>query len=249
MIVSKTIDAVDELMVMWHEIETFFNQKNVSSAQKKACVDCLKEMIYQIHQKLIEHTCFFEETGHVTTIPLEPHDAAHSDWYTTICMASCLPRNRKNQSPKTNHFSARQCELSYLGPNNCNLPPKLRFDDSSAVNAWLGPEWLLFIPVLRINRFSTPEEVVAAFRRHVLEIPQPECQKYSDNWLKGKQICVDLSCRVIMAVSHVNVEISSRCFIKPSPVIFWVQFVAKLGLYGFVHNSISISLITCQDLK
>ena len=42
---------------------------------------------------------------------------------------------------------------------------------------------------MRGQRFSTPEEAVVAFRMHVLEIPQTECQK----WFKRMQKCIDLN--------------------------------------------------------
>ena len=48
--------------------------------------------------------------------------------------ASCLPRNQKNQPPKMNHSSSRQCERSHIDSNNCIFEhSKHRFDESSAV--------------------------------------------------------------------------------------------------------------------
>ena len=46
---------------------------------------------------------------------------------------------------------------------------------------------------MRDQRYSTPEEVVDAFRRHVSEIPQSEWQKSFDNWFKRMQECIDLN--------------------------------------------------------
>ena len=46
---------------------------------------------------------------------------------------------------------------------------------------------------MRGQRFSTPEEVVDAFRMHVLEIPQSEWKKCFDNWFKRMQKCTDLN--------------------------------------------------------
>ena len=49
-------------------------------------------------------------------------------------------------------------------------------------------DFYLFLYVknkMRGQRFSTPEEAVAAFRMYVLEIPQSECQKCFDNWFKN----------------------------------------------------------------
>ena len=46
---------------------------------------------------------------------------------------------------------------------------------------------------MRVQRFSTPEEAVNAFRKHVFEIPQSEWQKCFDNWFKPMQKCIDLN--------------------------------------------------------
>ena len=46
---------------------------------------------------------------------------------------------------------------------------------------------------MRDQRFSTPEEVVDAFRMHVFEIIQSEWQKCFDNWFKRMQKCIDLN--------------------------------------------------------
>ena len=40
---------------------------------------------------------------------------------------------------------------------------------------------------------SIREEVVDAFRMHVLEIPQLEWQKCFDNWFKRMQKCIDFN--------------------------------------------------------
>ena len=40
---------------------------------------------------------------------------------------------------------------------------------------------------MRVQRFSTPEGAVDAFRMHVLEIPQSEWQKCFENWFKRMQ--------------------------------------------------------------
>ena len=46
---------------------------------------------------------------------------------------------------------------------------------------------------MRGQRFSTAEEVVDAFRMHVLDIPQPEWQKCFDNWFKRMQKYINLN--------------------------------------------------------
>ena len=46
---------------------------------------------------------------------------------------------------------------------------------------------------MRGQRFSTPDEAVYAFRKHVLEIPQSEWQKCLDSCFKHMQKCIQLN--------------------------------------------------------
>ena len=46
---------------------------------------------------------------------------------------------------------------------------------------------------MRGQRFSTAEEVVDAFRMHVLDIPQPDWQKCFENWFSRMRKCIDLN--------------------------------------------------------
>ena len=46
---------------------------------------------------------------------------------------------------------------------------------------------------MRGQRVSTPEKAVEAFRTHVEEIPQTECQKCFDNCFKRMQKSTDLN--------------------------------------------------------
>ena len=46
---------------------------------------------------------------------------------------------------------------------------------------------------MRGQHFSTPEEAVDPFRKHVLEIPQSKWQMCFDNWFKCMQKCMDLN--------------------------------------------------------
>ena len=61
----------------------------------------------------------------------------------------------------------------------------------------LAPNGFFLLPYvkykMRGQRFSTPEEAIDAFRMHVLEIPQSECQKCFGNWFKCMQKCIDLN--------------------------------------------------------
>ena len=78
--------------------------------------------------------CFFGKSGHVAIVPLEHCRTVNSEWYTIICLPVVCPRNQENQPPKTDHSSPRQCELSYIGSNNCIFEySKHRFDESSFV--------------------------------------------------------------------------------------------------------------------
>ena len=112
--------------------------------------------------------------------------------------ASCVPRNRENQPPKTDHYSQRQFELSqsaqttaFLSTQNIDLmsyPP---------YSLELAPNDLFLFPYvknkMRGQRFSTSEKPVDAFRMHILEIPQSESEKCCDNWFKRLQKCRDLN--------------------------------------------------------
>ena len=78
--------------------------------------------------------CFFAKTEHVAIVSLEQRRTVNSEWYTTIFVASCFPRNKENQPPKKDHSSPRQCEFSHIGSNNCIFEHlKHRFVESSAV--------------------------------------------------------------------------------------------------------------------
>ena len=56
----------------------------------------------------------------------------------------------------------------------------------------LAPNDFFLKKKLRGHRISTPEEAIAAFRMHVLEIPQSEWQKCFDNSFKRMQKCINL---------------------------------------------------------
>ena len=103
--------------------------------------------------------------------------------------ASYLPRNQENQP---DHSSPQQCELSHIGSNNCIFEhSKHQFEYSSDL---VSNDFFLFPYVknkVTGQRFSTPEEMVDAFRMHVLEIPQSEWQ--NNNWFKRMQKYIGLN--------------------------------------------------------
>ena len=58
-----------------------------------------------------------------------------------------LRRNSKNEQEQTNHCSLWQCELSYIDSNQRLFDRQKReIEGSSAVQSWLGNQWLRFIP-------------------------------------------------------------------------------------------------------
>ena len=72
---------------------------------------------------------FFGKTGHVGIVPPKQRRTVNSEWYTTICLPIVF-----QEIGKTDHSPPRQCELSHIGSNNCNLEhSKYRFDESSAL--------------------------------------------------------------------------------------------------------------------
>ena len=89
----------------------------------------------------------------------------------------------------SSHTSAQT--TAFLKTQNIDLLSHPRYSPDLAPN-----DFFLFPYVenkMRRQRFSTPEEAVDAFSRHVLQIPQSEWQKRFDNWFKRMQNCVDLN--------------------------------------------------------
>ena len=87
------------------------------------------------------------------------------------------------------HDTAAQTR-DFLSTQNVDLMSHPRYSLDLAPN-----NYFLFPNIknkLRGQRFSTPEEVVAAFKMHVLEIPQSEWLKCCDNWFKRMQKCINL---------------------------------------------------------
>ena len=135
----------------------WLSKTNLSIAQKKARVDWLKEMLKKYDRGALKHVYdivagdeswiyayepeskqqltvwVFQDEPNLTKVARvfsEKLDMSQSFHYNN----SCLRRNQENQSPKTDHFSPRQCDLSHIGSNNCIFEhSKHRFDESSAV--------------------------------------------------------------------------------------------------------------------
>ena len=141
--------------------------------------------------------CFFGKTGHVATVPLEQRRTVNSEWYTTICLPEVFGEIRKTNKRRriivhhdnaSSHTSAQT--TAFLSNQNVDLMSHPPYSPDLAPN-----DFFLFPYVknkLRGQRFSIPEEAVAVFRMHVLEIPQSEWQKCYDNWFKRMQKCIDL---------------------------------------------------------
>lgn len=141
--------------------------------------------------------CFFGKTGHVATVPLEQRRTVNSEWYTTICLPVVFQEIRKTNRRRritlhhdnaSSHTSAQT--TAFLSTQNIDLMSHPPYSPDLSPN-----DFFLFPYVknkLRGQRFSTPEEAVAAFRMHVLEIPQSEWKKCFDNWFKRMQKCIDL---------------------------------------------------------
>lgn len=116
--------------------------------------------------------CFFQKTEHVLTIPLQQRKMANSEWYTAICLPDIFKKISKTS--RRNWITYHHENASSHTSTKTNFIfeySKHRFDETSTVLAWLGTEWLLFPYVknkLRVERFSTPEEVVDTFRTKVL---------------------------------------------------------------------------------
>ncbi|XP_078034039.1 histone-lysine N-methyltransferase SETMAR-like [Augochlora pura] len=141
--------------------------------------------------------CFFGKTGHVATVPLEQRRTVNSEWCTTICLPVVFQEIRKTNRRRritlhhgnaSSHTSAQT--TAFLSTQNIDLMSHPPYSPDLPPN-----DFFLFPYVknkLRGQRFSAPEEAVAAFRMHVLEIPQSEWQKCFDNWFKRMQKCIDL---------------------------------------------------------
>ena len=85
---------------------------------------------------------FFGKTGHVTTLPLEHRRTINSEWYTTIWLPKVFGEIRKTN--KRRRIIMRSYKLTHGLWFFDRL--KRRIDGSSAVQPWLGTQWLLFIP-------------------------------------------------------------------------------------------------------
>lgn len=56
-------------------------------------------------------------------------------------------------------------------------------------------DFFLFLQIknkLRGQRFPVSEEVVDAFKLHVLEVPQSQWKKCFENWFRPTQKCIDI---------------------------------------------------------
>ena len=102
-------------------------------------------------------------------------NSVNSEWYTTICLSVVFQRNQENPTPKTDHSSPRQCELSHIFSKNCIFEHSKNIDLRShpPYRPDLEPNDFFLFPYvkneMRGQRFSTPKEEVNAFRMHVLE--------------------------------------------------------------------------------
>ena len=141
--------------------------------------------------------CFFGKIGHFATIALEQCRTVNSEWYTTHCLPVVFQEIRKTNLRRriilhhdnaSSHTSAQT--TAFLSTQSIVLMKHPPYSPDLAPN-----DFFLFPYVknkLRGHRFSTPEEAVDAFRKHVLEIPHSEWQKCFDNWFKRMQKCIEL---------------------------------------------------------
>ena len=105
---------------------------------------CLRTKHFQVNNRLFFRKNWKCRNRTTRTTQNSQFWVAHNHLF-----ASCLPRNQENHSPKTDHSSPRQCELSHIGWNNCIFEhSKYRFDKSSDITS------------------GVVEEAVDAFRRH-----------------------------------------------------------------------------------
>ncbi|CAK9815952.1 Histone-lysine N-methyltransferase SETMAR [Anthophora plagiata] len=140
--------------------------------------------------------CFFGKSGHVATVPLENRRTVNSEWYTTICLPEVFREIRKENQRRriilhhdnaSSHTSAQTSQ--YLTSQNVELMNHPPYSPDLAPS-----DFFLFPYVknkLRGQRFSTPEEVVDAFKMHVFEISQSEWKKCYETWFKRMQKCID----------------------------------------------------------
>ena len=135
---------------------------------------------------------FFGKSGHIA---IEQRRLVNFEWYTTICLAVVFQEIRKTKRRRritlhhdnaSSHTSAQT--TAFLSTQNIDL---MSYPPYSPV---LAPNDFFLFPYvknkMRGQRFSTPEEVVDAFRMHVLETLQSEWQKCFDNWFKRMQECI-----------------------------------------------------------
>ena len=139
--------------------------------------------------------CFFGKTGHVVNVPLEQRRTVNSEWYTTICLTVVFQVNRKinrrrritlHHDNSSSHTLAQT--TAFLSTENFDFMSHPLYSHDLATNDFFSFPYVK--NKMRGQRFSTPEEVVDAFRMHVLETLQSEWQKCFDNWFKRMQECI-----------------------------------------------------------
>jgi histone-lysine N-methyltransferase SETMAR len=129
-------------------------------------------------------------------VPLENRRTVNFEWYRTICLPEVFGEIRKSnrrrqiilhQDNTNSHTSAQTS--AYLSTQNIKLIGHPPYSSDLAPN-----DFFLFPTVkdkLRGQRFSTPEEVVDAFKNHVLELPFAKWQKCFSDWFKRMEKCIN----------------------------------------------------------
>lgn len=139
---------------------------------------------------------FFNKTGHVATVALENRRTVNSDWYTTICLPEVIDELRKNNRKRriilhhdnASSHTARQTN-DFLKAKNVELMSHPAYSpDLAPCDFYLFPK---IKNQLRGKRFSSPDEAVEEYEKHVSEVTTEEWHKSFQNWFDRMKKCID----------------------------------------------------------
>lgn len=143
--------------------------------------------------------CFFGQTGHIATIPLEDQKTVNAKWYTGICLPKVIQEMRKNNKKRRiilHHDNASSHTAhetnDYLKHQKVELMSHCPYSPDLSPNDFFLFPYVKKKKKMRGQRFSSPQEAVDAFENHVSEIPTSEWKKCFKNWFQRMEKCINL---------------------------------------------------------
>ena len=142
---------------------------------------------------------FFPASGHVATIPLEHQRTVIAQWYTTVALPQ-VPQKLQEKRPRSglrgiplHHDNASahatHLTLDFLRGLLCSCCPILL-----TVQTWHPGDFFLF-PTMKARlhgkRFSTLEDVVAAYQGEPCALNDSDWRQCFESWFRRLRHCID----------------------------------------------------------